>query len=733
MDDLKATNQVSTSDIIDENPTAQLVLTEGTSEEQLSSLSPLVQEIRGKFETAKNGKRSVQDRAVQAYSNYRGVKDDSTSFTETEISKAFIKITKTKTLAAYSQVSEVIFAEGKLPIEVVATPEPLGIPEYVHIDPNDPAAQEEEVEQEEGSPDEPVLGFPGDGKDLKPGETVKGRVMAWARSRFGDSVKTKMGAGDAPDRIVLSPAQRAASVMNIRIQDQLIEMYAGLTVRQSLLELVMLGTGIIKGPFNNLREYPSWAKDGTYAPYTAEAPTYKHTSFWDIYPDPEARKQTELGWVIERHKLNKSQLRQLKTNESFLGDQINKAIEQGPDYVQDDFERVLDESDNTHMSERYEVLEYWGSIDEDQISSMGIDLGFDWPDDVDELPMNVWVCNGEIIRLVVNPFTPARLPYLFANYELNPYSVFGVGLPENMEDTQMLMNGFMRLAVDNAVLSGTVMLEVDESVMTPGQQYVVEAGKIWKKNQQTQQAAIRPVQINNTSQANMQMFESARRLADESTGIPSFSHGMTGVQGVGRTASGIRDLLGAASLSTKTVVKGLDDFWFVPMGQQLYNWNMRYKFTEDLIGDVSIVAKGASNLSQKAEMLQNLMSAAQVVNPIPEARAWVNWKEYTKEVFRALELPEERMLNRPDEHAVQVKLAQMENGTAPAEAQLPQGPQVGGAPPGPGEPGFTGTPQEQGGIPQNEGQGVEQQSAQPTAGAGQGGGQGQPAAPGPVF
>ena len=203
--------------------------------------------------------------------------------------------------------------------------------------------------------------------------------------------------------------------------------------------------------------------------------------------------------------------------------------------------------------------------------------------------------------------------------------------------------------------------------------------------------------------------------------------------GVGRTASGIRDLLGAASLSTKTVVKGLDDFWFVPMGQQLYNWNMRYKFTEDLIGDVSIVAKGASNLSQKAEMLQNLMSAAQVVNPIPEARAWVNWKEYTKEVFRALELPEERMLNRPDEHAVQVKLAQMENGTAPAEAQLPQGPQVGGAPPGPGEPGFTGTPQEQGGIPQNEGQGVEQQSAQPTAGAGQGGGQGQPAAPGPVF
>ena len=41
-------------------------------------------------------------------------------------------------------------------------------------------------------------------------------------------------------------------------------------------------------------------------------------------------------------------------------------------------------------------------------------------------------------------------------YELNPYSFFGVGIAENMDDTQTLMNGFMRMAVDNAVLSGNL-------------------------------------------------------------------------------------------------------------------------------------------------------------------------------------------------------------------------------------------------------------------------------------
>ena len=49
-------------------------------------------------------------------------------------------------------------------------------------------------------------------------------------------------------------------------------------------------------------------------------------------------------------------------------------------------------------------------------------------------------------------------------------------------------------------------------------------------------------------------------MADESTGLPSFSHGQTGVSGVGRTASGISMLMGAAQLSIKTVIKNIDDY-----------------------------------------------------------------------------------------------------------------------------------------------------------------------------
>ena len=50
-----------------------------------------------------------------------------TQFRDSEKSKVFIKITKTKTLAAYGQIVDVLFANKKFPITVESTPVPEGI------------------------------------------------------------------------------------------------------------------------------------------------------------------------------------------------------------------------------------------------------------------------------------------------------------------------------------------------------------------------------------------------------------------------------------------------------------------------------------------------------------------------------------------------------------------------------------------------------------------------------
>ena len=63
---------------------------------------------------------------------------------------------------------------------------------------------------------------------------------------------------------------------------------------------------------------------------------------------------------------------------------------------------------------------------------------------------------------------PARIPVHSCPYELNPYQLFGVGVAENMEDGQMLMNGHMRMAIDNLALAGHLVFDIDETQLVPG-------------------------------------------------------------------------------------------------------------------------------------------------------------------------------------------------------------------------------------------------------------------------
>ena len=72
--------------------------------------------IKRKFEDSENGRRSYELRWLQAFKNYRGIYDSTTQYRDSERSKVFIKITKTKVLAAYGQIIDILFSNKKIPI-----------------------------------------------------------------------------------------------------------------------------------------------------------------------------------------------------------------------------------------------------------------------------------------------------------------------------------------------------------------------------------------------------------------------------------------------------------------------------------------------------------------------------------------------------------------------------------------------------------------------------------------
>ena len=223
------------------------------------------------------------------------------------------------------------------------------------------------------------------------------------------------------------------------------------------------------------------------------------------------------------------------------------------------------------------------------------------------------------------------------------------------------MNGHARMAIDNLALSGSLVFDVDESALVAGQNMDVYPGKIFRRQAGMPGQAIHGLKFPNTSTENMMMFDKFRQLADESTGIPSYSHGQTGVQSMTRTASGMSMLLSAANLNIKTVVKNLDDFLLKPLGEAYFQWNMQF-YEGDLAieGDLEVKATGTSSLMQKEVRSQRLTMFLQSVQN-PAIAPFVKIPELIKELAYTLDLDPEAVINDPNEAEIYAKIIGLQN------------------------------------------------------------------------
>ncbi len=665
----------------------------------VSGIIPFVME---RYQRAEDYRNNDEERWLRSYRNYRGLYGSDVQFTEAEKSRVFIKVTKTKTLAAYGQIVDVLFAGNKFPISVEPTTLPEGVSKDVSFDPKMPEQLRES--DEAVSP----YGYEGDGQELPAGATEKDLLekLGPLKEKLSDIEGLKEEVGKTPSAVTFSPAMIAAKNMEKQIMDQLQESNASKQLRSTAFEMALFGTGVMKGPFAIDKEYPNWDEDGEYSPVFKTVPSTSHVSVWNFFPDPDAANMDEAQYVIERHKMSRTQLRALKKRPYFRGNVIDEVIQQGESYDKKYWEDDLSDYAPDHGVERFEVLEYWGMCDTDMLEENEVEI----PKELkkfDELQANIWICNGKLLRMVLNPFKPATIPYMAAPYELNPYSFFGVGLAENMDDTQTLMNGFMRMAVDNAVLSGNLLIEVDETNLVPGQDLSVYPGKVFRRQGGAPGQAIFGTKFPNVSGENLQLFDKARQLADESTGLPSFSHGQTGVTGVGRTASGISMLMNAASGSIKTVIKNVDDYLLRPLGEGLFRFNMQFNFNPDIKGDLEVKARGTESLMANEVRSQRLMQFLQVASN-PALAPFAKFQYVIREIAKSMDLDPDKVTNNMDEAAIQAELMkgmqaeqpQAQQGQPPAGANPmdPTGAGGGtigtGIAPTPGEQGFTGTPQD---------------------------------------
>jgi len=609
------------------------------------ALPGLIGYVHDKFQEAETGRLPDESRWLLAYKNYRGITDGSTTYASTEKSKVFLKITKVKVLAAFGQISDILFANNRFPLTVSPTDIPFGIAEFAHI----PTMEEDAFLK--NMPDQ-MLNTPLSQLNTT-GQPDK-EFLAGLKEKYSASSLVEGPAILGTPQIDL--AMEAARNMEKTIHDQLTDTNAMNVLRHAIFECCLLGTGIVKGPFNYNKTIPNWKIENeqkVFSPTERIVPRIEAVSCWDFYPDPTAVSTEDAEYIIQRHRFNRQQLRNLKNRPFFSEDTINNCLATGPNYDEKYYENVIhaEDTESEYSEQRYEVLEYWGTVD----AAFAREVGLPVPENVghmDSVQINTWVCGTEIIRCVLNPFIPARLPYHAFPYEINPYQLLGIGVGENMQDSQLLINGHMRMAIDNLALAGNLVFDVDETQLVPGQNMEVFPGKIFRRQSGQSGAAINGIKFPNTSPDNLQMYQTARQLADEQTGIPSIVHGQTGVTGTGRTAAGLSMIMGSAGLSIKTVIKNIDDSLLKPLGEAFFQWNMQFNDNEaEIRGDLEIKPKGIASVMQKEVRTQRLTTLLQTVaNPM--LAPFIKIPNLVKELAISQDIDPEQLVNDANEAAV---------------------------------------------------------------------------------
>ena len=622
--------------------------------------------VRNKFTAAETARRYDEERWIKAYRNYRGLYGPEVQFTSTEKSRVFVKVTKTKVLAAYGQLVEVLFGANRFPLGISPTTLPEGVEDTVSFETN-PQLKDALGETKTD---------PADERKLLPGEPLtefNDRVGPLKDDLKAVEDDVEFKSSGSPSAVQFHPAIIAAKKMEKKIHDQLEESNAKKQLRSTAFEAALFGTGIMKGPFAVDKEYANWNDEGEYNPLFKTMPQTSNVSIWNFYPDPDANNMDEAEYVIERHKMSRSQLRALKRRPFFRENAIDKALEIGENYNKEWWEHAMDESNEDDYSQRFEVLEFWGFVDREIIEQYDVDIPTELAE-VEQVSVNAWICNGCVLRLVMNPFTPAYLPYYATPYEMNPYNIFGVGIAENMDDTQTLMNGFMRMSVDNAALSGNLLIEVDETNLVPGQDLTVYPGKVFRRQGGAPGQGIFGTKFPNVSNENMQMFDKARVLADESTGFPSFAHGQTGIQGVGRTASGISMLMNAANGSIRNVIKNVDDYLLGPLGKAFFSFNMQFDFDPEIKGDLEVKAQGTESLMANEVRSQRLMQFMQTVSN-PALAPFARMDYIVREIAKSMDLDPDKVANSMSQAAVQAEILKkfQEQNPPPAPPPPQQG------------------------------------------------------------
>lgn len=446
--------------------------------------------------------------------------------------------------------------------------------------------------------------------------------------------------------------------MSETIETQLENSKYSYNCRRAMADRVILGTGILKGPKSEgrlvraYRQLPDTQIWETVIDVDT-APVIKRINPWFFYPDETVEDVTAIQDAIEVHPMTSLELKKLLKHKGFRPEAIKKVLEQKPREYQSeswaDFARLSENNPNLYK-DRYTVLEYHGPIQKEHLEAVGIEPAYESEDC--EYYGEVWACQGQVIRIELADIEEAyTIPYYACNWEKDPASVFGFGVPLMMEDAQRVVNESWHMILDNSSLSSGPQVALQKGLIEPANgEWVLEPGQMWYLTdpQAQVQQAIQFFNVPNVTQNIIPIMQMAQGFAEEESGIPLITAGLTSPE-VGDTATGQLMVRTASTTLLDFMSEDWDDNMTTPIIENWYAWNMQYNPNPDIKGVFSVDVRTSTEYKNKQLYLRDLEKLSVESAQNPEVAKHLNVGELARMRIEMMNLPSRHIIKPTDQ------------------------------------------------------------------------------------
>lgn len=480
---------------------------------------------------------------------------------------------------------------------------------------------------------------------------------------------------DEQDRV-----EEAAREMQQQIEDDFKEADYNAHARDVIEDACILGTGILKGPTVVNRTRRAWHTD----PHSGQSVMEVQEEFraglervdpWDAFPDMSATCPEEAEFWFERKLVNRKQLRELADLPGVMLDQLRNALQdEDGRHIAEDRRHELREItgvDTVTSANRWEMWEYWGPLDKEELRACGVE-------DVDDDPLVeytgcVLMVGRHVIKAAINPLDTGDLPYSVFNWEQDGASIFGFGVPYLMRQPQRVINAAWRMMMDNAAVSAGPQVVVNKRAVKPlDGDWTIRSMKVWEATgDMPVEHAFQAFHVQSNQADLAAIFQMAQELADTETNLPILLQG-EGVGGgeAGRTLGGMQMLMNNSNIVLRSAVKNYDDGITKPTVRRFYDYHMAYTDRPEIKGDFDVHARGTSVLIAREEQQEKLMMLAQVAAQNPIFAELTKWDGLYRELLRTLQVPVDVIAHSKEEVEEMERRAQEQGGEVPPEMEL---------------------------------------------------------------